>query len=232
MTAEILEDRIAGIESKLDFIVEELGHMKRVRNEAEDLVADLTLVAKDAFGEITSTCSGIDFRPKEISELLKSGLRDVSLLTATLHQLESAADLFQDVQPIVRDLYQKALAGCVTLEQKGYLDAAAAGMRIGDTLVTSHSPDDLKQIERSVPHLVGFLRELTRPEALQALEAIIHGFGRVQATMNADKSVFELMRDLKSTEARRGMAMLVEFLKVVGSRNGASDAVDAQIGKR
>ena len=69
-----------------------------------------------------------------------------------------------------------------------------------------------------MPQLVGFLRELTRPEVLQALEAIIHGFGRVQATMNVDKSVFEIVRDINSPDARRGMAILVEFLKVVGSR--------------
>jgi uncharacterized protein YjgD (DUF1641 family) len=228
MTAEISEDRIAGIESKLDFIVEELGHMKRVRNEAEDLVADLSLVAKDAFGEATSTCAAINLRPQEIGELLKTALRDASLLTAALHQLESAADLIQDVQAIARDLYQQALAECETLRQKGYLDAAAAGVRIGDALVTSHSASDLKQVEESVPHLVGFLRELTRPEALQALEAIIHGFGRVQVTMNVDKSVFELMRDLKSADARRGMAILVEFLKVVGSRNKAAGVAGAQ----
>jgi uncharacterized protein YjgD (DUF1641 family) len=73
-----------------------------------------------------------------------------------------------------------------------------------------------------VPLLVGFLRELTKPEVLQALEAIIHGFGRVQATMNVNKSVFALARDLNTPDARRGLAILVEFLKVVGAHAIAS----------
>lgn len=214
-----IEDRIAELDRKLDFIVEELGHLKRVRNSAEDLVADLTLVGKDAMGDAAEALGSAALRPQEILHLLKTVLLDAKLLTGALQQLESAADFVEDAQPIVRDLFRQAVAGCQVMQQKGYFDAAAAGMRIGDALVQSHSADDLKQVEASVPQLVGFLRELTHPEVLQALEAIIHGFGRVQATMNVNKSVFELVRDMSSPDARRGIAILVEFLKVVGSRS-------------
>jgi uncharacterized protein YjgD (DUF1641 family) len=137
-------------------------------------------------------------------------------------------DLVKDIQIVAHDLYGQATRECQTLQEKGYFDAAAAGLRIGDALVQSHSPSDLKQAEASVPQLVGFLRELTRPEVLQALEAIIHGFGRVQVTMNVNKSVFELLRDMNSPDARRGIAILVEFLKVVGSRNPSADLGSAQ----
>jgi uncharacterized protein YjgD (DUF1641 family) len=75
---------------------------------------------------------------------------------------------------------------------------------------------------------VGFLRQLTRPEVLQALEAIIHGFGQVQVTMNVDKSIFQLVRDMNSPDARRGIAILVEFLKVVGSRSTIAGPTGAQ----
>lgn len=73
-----------------------------------------------------------------------------------------------------------------------------------------------------MPQQIGFLRELTRPEVLQALQAIIHGFGRVQATMNVNKPIFGLVRDLNSPDARRGIAVLVEFLKIVGTRSTAA----------
>jgi hypothetical protein len=62
---------------------------------------------------------------------------------------------------------------------------------------------------------------------LQALEAIIHGFGQVQATMNVDKSVLTLARDLNSTEARRGIAILVEFVKIVGAHAVPSGSAKA-----
>ena len=221
MGATVMEDRIAELDRKLEFIVEELAHLKRVRNSAEDLVADLTLVGRDAMGDAVEALGSAALRPQEIMHLFKSLLIDARLLNGALLQLESAADFVQDAQPIVRDLFHQAVAACQNLQEKGYFEAASAGMRIGDALVQSHSQSDLKQVEASLPQLVGFLRELTRPEVLEALEAIIHGFGRVQATMNVDKSLFHLVRDMNSPDARRGIAILVEFLKVVGSRTAS-----------
>ena len=219
MATATVEDRLSELDRKLDFIVDELVHLKRVRNSAEDLVADLTIVGKDAMKDAVESLGSTALRPEEILQLVKSVLMDARLLQTALQQLESAADFIQDASPIVRDLFHKAVAGCQTLDEKGYFTAAAAGTRVADALIQSHSEKDWKQVEASVPQLVGFLRELTRPEVLQALEAIIHGFGRVQATMNVDKSVFELVRDVNSEDARRGIAILVEFLKVVGSRS-------------
>jgi uncharacterized protein YjgD (DUF1641 family) len=218
MGAVLVEDRIAELDRKLDFIVEELAHLRRIRNSAEDLVADLTIVGKDAMGDAVEALGATTLRPQDIAHLIKTVLQDAPLLTGALQQLESAADFIQDAQPIVRDLFGKAVAGCQALQQKGYFEAAAAGVNVGDALIGLHSASDWKQVEASVPQLVGFLRELTKPEVLQALEAIIHGFGQVQATMTVDKSVFQLVRELNSPDARRGIAIIVEFLKVVGSR--------------
>jgi uncharacterized protein YjgD (DUF1641 family) len=215
------EERIQALDRKLDFIVEELAHLKSIRVRAQDLAADLMPA-----GDATEGCGSAAPRRAEIEHLLKTVLMDARLLESALHQLESAADFVADAQPIVRSLFHQAVACCQLTERKGYFDFARTGVRIGDKLVQAHSAEDLKQVEASVPQFVGFLRELTRPEVLEALEAIIHGFGRVQATMNVDKSFFAIARDLNSTEARRGIAILVEFLKVVGA--GSTTAASAQ----
>jgi len=219
--AEDAEDRMAAIESRLNLIVEELGHLKQVRTGAEDLIADLRLVAKDALGDATAACGTMDLRAQEIVRLLRTTLVDAQLLTAAVQQLESAADFIKDAQIVARDLYQQASAGCQTLEQRGYFKAAAAGLRVGDKLVQSCSSSDLKQVEDSVPQLVGFLRELMRTESLQMLGTIVHSLRQVQASMNVNKSIFQLVRDMNSPDARRGIAMMIEFLKVVGSSSAA-----------
>ena len=215
----LTEDRMEAQDRKLDFLVEEIAHLKRVRSHVEDIVAGLTLVGRDAMGDAVEVLGSTALCPGEIVHLLKIALMNARLIESSLQQLESASDFVKDAQPIVRDLFQKAIAGTQTLQQKGCFEAAAAGIRVGDAMVRSQSPADWRQVEASVPQLIGFLRELTRPEVLEALEAIIHGFGRVQATMDVDKSVFAIARDLNSTEARRGIAILVEFLKVVGARS-------------
>ena len=224
MAAATIEDRLSELDRKLDFIVDEIAHLKRVRNSAEDLVADLTIVGKDSMKDAIETLGSTALRPEEILHLAKTVLIDARLLQVALEQLESAADFIQDALPLLHEMFGQAVAGCQAFEKKGYFRAAAAGAHVADSLIQAHSPEDWKQVEASVPQLVGFLRELTRPEVLQALEAIIHGFGRVQATMNVNKSWLQLGRDVNSVEARRGMAILVEFLKVVGSRSAIAPA--------
>ena len=217
MCTAVATDRMAEIDRKLDFIVEEIANLKALRNSAEDLAADLSLVGKNAMRDAVEAFGTADLRPREVVDLLKNVLANASLFGTAIQQLQSAADFIQDVQPILRDLMRKAVAGGETLRENGYYDAATAGLRVGDAMIRSHSARDWEQVQASVPQLIGFLRELTKPEVLQAIEAIIHGFGQVQATMNVDKSVITIVRDLNSTEARRGIAILVEFLKIVGA---------------
>ena len=217
MCTAVATDRMAEIDRKLDFIVEEIANLKQLRNSAEDLAADLSLVGKSAMRDAVQAFGTADLHPQEIIGLVKTVMANAGLFEQSVQQLQSAADFIQDAQPILRDVMRKAISGGETLRKNGYYDAAAAGLRVGNTLIRSHSATDWAQVEASVPQLIGFIRELTKPEVLQALEAIIHTFGRVQATMDVNKSVFSLMRDLNSTDARRGVAILVEFLKVVGA---------------
>ena len=217
MATLVAEDRFAELDRKLDFIVDELANLRRFRNSAEDLGTDLSLVAKDAMRDAVKAFGTADLRPAEIISLVKSLLANAHLFEEAIQQLQSAADFVQDAQPILRDGMRRIVAATNSLQEQGYFRAVSAGTRIGDALIRSHSTADWNQVEASVPQLVGFLRELTKPEVIVALEAIIHGFGRVQATMDVNKSVFATLRDLSSPDARRGVAILVEFLKVVGA---------------
>lgn len=228
MSILAVEDRIAELDRKLDFIVEELSSLRRARNSVEDLVADLTLVSKDAMRNAVEAFGTADLRPDEIVGLVKNVLANAHLFQNAIYQLQSAADFIKDAQPIVRDGMRRVVQANQSLQEKGYFTAAAAGLRVTDAMVRAHSPEDWVQVEASVPQLIGLLRELTKPEVLKALEAIIHGFGRVQATMNVNKTTLTLVRDLNSPDARRGIGILVEFLKVVGAHAMNTDSANTE----
>ena len=217
MSTALAEDQITELNRKLDFIVDEIASLKRLRNSAEDLAADLSLIGKGAMRDAVEAFGTADLRPKEIAGLFKTALANARLFERAIQQLQSATDFIEDAQPILRDGMRRMIGVTQVLHEKGYFGAVASGLRVSDALVRSHSAEDWNQVEASAPQLIGFLRELTKPEVLQALQAIIHGFGRVQATMDVNKSMFALVRDLNSPDARRGFAILVEFLKVVGA---------------
>lgn len=231
MATLLVEDRIAELDRKLDFIVDEIARLRRFRNSVEDLVADLSLIGKSAMRDAVEAFGTADLRPREMVDLLKSVLANAHLFEVAIQQLQSATDFIQDAQPILRDGMRRVVQANQSLQDKGYFNAAAAGIRVGDALVRAHSGQDWLQVEASVPQLIGLLREFTKPEVLKALEAIIHGFGRVQATMDVNKSTLQLVRDLNSTDARRGLAILVEFLKVVGAHAVPTGAVQRNSGE-
>ncbi len=156
-------DQLTEISHKLDRITEELEQQKRYRLAFEDLEADLTHVAKEAFPAI--------------------------------------------------------VAQMAEFERKGYFRVARQMGGIADALVDSHSAGDLDQARAGIPHLIGFLRELTRPEVLNALEAMVYGFGEVQAEQKGEVSMLSLMREANSPEARRGFDIMLRFFKVVGARS-------------
>ncbi len=156
--------------------------------------------------------------------LLKTLAANAENLGHAVEQLESLRDLLADLQPISREVFKDLVARMESLEKRGYFQFAAGAGGILDAFVVSHSKQDLEQARAGVPHLVGFLRELTRPEVLQAMEAIVYGFGEVQASEKQDVSLLQLFRQLYAPEARRGLAIIVKFLSVVGAKSAIASA--------
>jgi uncharacterized protein YjgD (DUF1641 family) len=135
-------------------------------------------------------------------------------------------DLGADLTRVAKEAFPDAVTRMEEFERNGYFRFAKQMGGIANALVASHSASDLDQARASIPHLIGLLRELTRPEVLQALEAIVYGFGEVQAVEKKDVSVLTLMREANSQDARRGFDILVRFLKVVGARSAKESRRD------
>jgi hypothetical protein len=72
----LAEDRIAELDQKLDFIVEELVSLKRLTESAEDLAAHLSLVGKSAMRDAVEAFGAADLCPGEIVGLFKAVLEN------------------------------------------------------------------------------------------------------------------------------------------------------------
>jgi hypothetical protein len=102
---------MADIDRKLDFIVEELANLKQLRQSAEDLAADLSLVGKGAMRDAVDAFGTADLCPQEVFGLLKTVMANARLFEVLVQQLQSAADFIQDARPILRDVMMMAVAG-------------------------------------------------------------------------------------------------------------------------
>src|SRR5947199_652172 len=102
MATVMAEDCIAELDRKIDFIVEELASLKRLRESAEDLAADFSLIGKSAMRDAVEAFGTADLRPSEIAGMVKTVLANAHLFERTIQQLQSAADFVHDAQPILQ----------------------------------------------------------------------------------------------------------------------------------
>jgi len=127
-------------------------------------------------------------------------------------------DLKDDLTLVSKAAFPEVSRMAAEMERKGYLRLAGQMGGIADAMVSSHSSEDLEQARASIPQLIGFLRQLTRPPVLEALEVIVNGFGEVQSSAQPDVSLRTLIGEMNSPEARRGWGILIRFLRVIGTR--------------
>ena len=221
MPAIGVEEQISEINQKLDRITRELEREPRRREEPAGPKSNLLDIGQEFYRNAVGEFADFSerFHPGELVFLLRTLVSNAENITRAVEQLESMRDLLADLEPISREVFKDIVVRMEALEKRGYFQFAAGAGGILDAFVVAHSKQDLDQAQASVPHLVGFLRELTRPEVLQALEAIVYGFGEAQASEKKDVSPLQLLRQLNAPEARRGLAIIVKFLSVVGSES-------------
>ncbi len=223
MAATEVQTQIEELNRKLDFIVEELAHQKRHRLEMQDLKDDLTIVAKDLYQTAVEELEEVSehVRPGDLVHLFKKLLRNANNLAAAFDQLESLRDLLRDLKPISKEIYQDWLGKLSELEGKGYFEFARAMRGIADDSVATLIEEDLDELRRNVPRLIRWLKSVSQPGTLQALETLVVALERGEASARKDVSLLGLLKEMNTPEARRGLAAFVEFVKGLGAPQGA-----------
>ena len=222
-TAIDVQPRIDAIDRKLDLIIEELSHQKRHRLEMQDLKDDLTIVGKDLYQTAVVELEEMSehVKPGDLVYLVKKLLRNANNLANAFDQLESMRDLLMDLNPISKEIYRDALVKLDSLEKKGYFELAKHSGHIMDDAVETLIEEDLEQLRTNVPRLIRWIKSVTQPGTLQALETMVVALERAETSAKKDVSLLGLVRELNTPEARRGLATFVEFVKGLGASGGA-----------
>jgi uncharacterized protein YjgD (DUF1641 family) len=124
MSENNIQEQISELNRKLDLILESIEQQKRNREEFDDLVADLSIVAKDAFRHtvVMLDKSQVDFDHSGIPMLLVKLLHNIDTFYELLELLESAKDFMKDVSPILHQIGLDAVNKMNEFDKKGYFD--------------------------------------------------------------------------------------------------------------
>jgi len=224
MDNKTIQTQLQDIHQKLDFITEQMRETQRRQKELQELKDDLTIIGKDMFNAAVEELDDVApyFETKDLVHLLKKLLRNTKNLTRILGQLESAEDLFKDLQPLGKEIFDEVLETLNKLDQKGYFEFFRESFQIIDTIVTSFSVDDIKLLQENVVSILLTVKGMTQPEMLQTIDNALGFFRKMDIVVEKDVSYFKIMKEMRNPEVKRGFIFMLEFLKNMARPNTQS----------
>lgn len=132
-------------------------------------------------------------------------------------QLNQAySELMADLSPIASQGMSSLSQMLVDAEARGYVEFARSGFGVVDRAVTSFDEEDVAALGDNIVLILETVKEMTQPEIMQMLRSTLH---QVQETDNEDEppSLFALLRQLRTVEARRGLHRLSVALQSLGA---------------
>jgi uncharacterized protein YjgD (DUF1641 family) len=192
---------------------------ERQRQERLELIHDLTPIANQAFRlsieQLEEVQEYIDL--SDLLRFFKRLLRNGRNFDKMLDQLESAMDLVDTVSPLADEAFGKAVESLTDMERKGYFAFARGGRQIVDNVITSFTEEDVNRLGDNVVLILNTVKDLTQPEIMNFLRNTLL-VAEQEIEKPVDISYTGLLRQMRDPETRRGLALTMRVLHVIGAQ--------------
>ncbi|MCX6305214.1 MAG: hypothetical protein NT040_09605 [Bacteroidetes bacterium] len=192
MSENNIQEQIDQINRKLDLILESVEQQKRNREEFDDLVSDLSIVAKDAFHHtvVMLDKSQVDFDHSGIPMLLIKILQNIDTFYEMLEMIESAKDFMKDISPVLHQMGLDAVNKMNEFDQKGYFDIVR----------NLTQPDIIAALSRTSKALA----ETTMDDRLD------------------NKSLFAILKQLNSPDVRKSLSYTLRLVQAMNPHHAGT----------
>ena len=214
-----LNQKIDLLTAQVSYLSEQAQLAERQRLERLELVRDVTPLANQAFSlaieQLEEVQEYIDLN--DLLRLFKRFLRNGRNLEKMLDQLESLADLIETVSPLADDAFGKAVDVMAGLESRGYFAFAQSGMKLVDNIVTSFSVEDVDRLGDNIVLILNTVKDMTQPEIINFVRSTLL-VAEKAIEKPVDVSYLGLVRQMRDPAVRRGLALTLRVMQVIGSQ--------------
>jgi uncharacterized protein YjgD (DUF1641 family) len=214
-----LNHKIDELSAQVAYLAEQAQAAERQRADRAELIRDLTPIANEAFRLSVEQLEEIQeyVELDDFLRLVKRVARNGRNFEKMLNQLESMMDLAETVGPLANEAFGKAVHQLTEMERKGYFTFAQGGMQIMDNVVTSFSEEDVNRFGENVVLILNTVKEMTQPEIMNFVRNTLM-VAEQEIDKPVDISYTGLMRQMRDPEVRRGLALTMRVLHVVGAQ--------------
>jgi uncharacterized protein YjgD (DUF1641 family) len=214
-----LNRKIDALTTQLDYLTGQAQIAQRQREERLELMRDLTPIANQAFTlaieQFEEVQEYIDLN--DVLRLVKRLMRNGRNFEKLLDQMESIADLIDTLGPLSDEAFAKAISTLSDLESKGYFTFARGGRRIMDNIVTSFTAEDVDRLGDNVVLILNTVKEMTQPEIMNFVRNTLL-IAEEEIEKPLDTSFTGLLRQMRDPAVRRGLALTMRVMHVVGAQ--------------
>jgi uncharacterized protein YjgD (DUF1641 family) len=217
-----ISKQLEDINQKLNVISQQMLETQKRQKEFEELKDDMSIIGKDIFNAAVEELEDVApyFDTKDLIYLVKKLLRNTRNLNTMLTQMEGAADLFTDLKPLGKQMFDELMDNLNEMDRKGYFEFFSEAVSIVDTVVTSFKVDDVKLLKDNIVSILTTIKSITQPEMLSSVNKALGFFQKMDIDVQKDISYFNLIKQLKDPEVKRGLSFMLEFVKnMAGSPN-------------
>ena len=214
-----LTQKIDMLAQQVAYLTEQARIAEQARQSREELMETMLPVAKDAMRLASEQMEDVQeyLDPQDLVRLLKKLVRHAPQMEMLLDQLDSLTDLLDVARPMAREGMDKATSIMDELERKGYIRFANGGMRMMENVVTSFSEDDVKRLGDNIVLILNTVKDMTQPEIMNFLRSTLLVASR-EVEKPVSTSYLDLYRQMRDPDVRRGLALTMRVLKVVGNQ--------------
>lgn len=217
-----IQQQLETIQQQLAVITAEMEAQKRRRQELEELKADLSIIARDMFqaavDELSEVAQHVD--TGDVLHFLKKLLRNIRNLNKLMDRLESLSNFAEDALPLSKEMFQEWMERLDELDRKGYFEFFGEAIKIIDTIVTSFTVEDVRLLRENIASILLTIKNLTQPEMLATVNNALGFYRKMDIVVDKEVSFWQILKELRDPEMRRGIAFLIQFLKNMAGRNG------------
>lgn len=222
---DALSEQMARLQEQVAFLAEEAWAIRERRRSLEDLQEDMTPIVRDIYQVLEDELEDLqlDMQLDDLLFLLRRVARNVRTFHWLLDQLESVADLSEDMAPITRDALDQATQALATLEAKGYPGFVRQSFYVLDQIVTSFSEEDVRQLGDNIVLILSTVRAMTQPEILNLVSRLTAAFEEVEEVApELPTGILDLIRQMRDPDVRRGLAVTLAVLKRISQQEMAA----------
>jgi uncharacterized protein YjgD (DUF1641 family) len=216
-----IQEQIDLINSKLDRVLEFVEHQHLKREEFDDLMEDVSIVAKDVFKNTVQTLdkAGIELDTCGLECLLVKVLRNMGTFMEMLDLLESFRDFMKDVTPVFHQMGLDAVEKFHEFERKGYIDFVLQLGKTAEKFMQAFTAEDMRRLGDNIDQIAGMIRNITDPELLAALNRSTKALAEVKMDDRLDnRSWWKIAMKMRSPEVRRSLSYSLRLLEAMQTK--------------